>query len=397
MSRQLESTSPSCNGYEEQVSSQQPSSPLSPGIETANPSVAGPLKEDIEFCMRLLSEEVTTPQNTIFDDESGRNFYRMLWDQSEVGLLMGLHPLLMPSVQEQYLKQKESRDHFQYLEHVVDGYNDLWINAEPICGPKPKPDHARGLCESFLSDNQRRKLKTKSNGPSPYTMRDNMWFPYLTAEVKRAGEGLLAADRQNMHSVCIASRALVCLSQAANQPEKLHRRVLGFSISHDLDHVSIYVHYPEINQGKVAYYRWKLADYISIWEHKWTCYRFVENLDRVFLLIHIGLLKELLEEIPDSQEFPSGVDSYEANMGSGPESGLDVQRSLQNMIEILQQQVKEAKTREANLLAEKEQLRADLHAQMEKLTVDFYAKFEEQAAKSKQEADERVERLLASN
>jgi hypothetical protein len=357
-----------------------------------NESVAGPIKEDIEFCEKLLSEKVKIPQNTIFDDKSGWNFQQILRRRSEVGLLVDLHPLLMPSVGKQFLEEKEIPEH---LRHVVDGYNDLWTNAEPICGPRPTPDHARGLDWTFFSQSQYRKLRINPNGPSPYTMRDDMWFPYLTAEVKCVLQDLEVAKRQNMHSMCIASRALVSLSQAAGQPEKLHRRILGFSISHDLERLSIYGYYPEINQGKVAYYRWTVAEFNNIWENRWVCYSFVENLDRKFVPIHVNLLKELLERIPDPQELPPGadhkIDPYSA------ESALNLQTSLQNTIEILRQQQEEAKTRESGFQNTIETLRQQLQQQQEDAKTResrFQDTIETLRQQLQQDAKERDEKLF---
>ena len=180
-------------------------------------------------------------------------------------------------------------------------------SRQPIYGPKPQPDHARGLKWSTFSESQRRKLGVKPDEKSLYTAREDMYFPYLTAEIKCGNQALELADRQNMHSMCIALRAVVALSQAAGCPEKVHRRLLGFSISHELEGLRIYGYYPEI-EGKALYFRWPVAQ-LNIWakEDRWACYRFVENLDRDFLCIHTDRLMQLLSEIPDPEEYSSNV------------------------------------------------------------------------------------------
>lgn len=175
---------------------------------------AGPASEDIALCEQLLSQKQPTEppplQNTMFEDECIKDFLTALRNRSEARLLVDLHPLLMPCAENQHIKKDCGIDGInnKCLENVIDGYNDLWNQA--ICGPKPKPDHARGLKESTFSESQLRKLQswklpTKSNNTeksSPYAVRHDMYFPYLTAEIKSTCQHLEYADRANMHSMC---------------------------------------------------------------------------------------------------------------------------------------------------------------------------------------------------
>jgi hypothetical protein len=306
-------------------------------------SSTGPVPEDIELCKQLLllsQQQVTdTPpiQNTMFDDDCIGEFYKALQNRSESRILVDLHPLLMPCAENRHIKK--SGENHKSLENIIDGYNDPWNQA--ICGPKPQPDHARGLREPTFSESQLRKLRgkrTKNNTAttsSPYAVRYDMYFPYLTAEVKSDSQFLKYADRANMHSMCIALRALVCLSQAAGCPEKVHRRILGFSISHDLEMVRIYGYYPEIDpqHQKTSYFRWPVAKF-DIWqrENRWTCCRFVENLDWQFLPIHTGRVMVLLEEISSVAAEVDGVDLQIPGPRPGFSDG-DLQTDLRTIIE----------------------------------------------------------------
>ncbi|BDD57620.1 hypothetical protein MAP00_002971 [Monascus purpureus] len=376
-------------------------------------SPAGPTSKDVELCQRLLHQPVEIPRG-LFDDEFIEDFHNALRNRSEARLLVDLHPLLMPSAENLFIQGKDG------LKDVIDGYNDPWLKTEPIYGPKPQPDHARGLRWSTFSDNQRRKLGIKPDEKSLYAVREDMYFPYLTAEIKCGNQALEFADRQNMHSMCIALRAVVSLAEAAGRLGEVNRRLLGFSISHELEGVRIYGHYPEIGEDGIKYYRW-LVKQFNIWADgdKWACYRFVENLDRDFLPIHTDRLMRFLEEIPDPQELPFELDvdddissqsriwsqerpSY-SRAPSAQNRGL--QPELRSMIQTLQQQLEEQKlqqeqlsadqkAREEKLVAQLEQQREEQKAREEKLLAQLEQQREEQKTREA-EQKAREEKLLA--
>ncbi|EED11653.1 conserved hypothetical protein [Talaromyces stipitatus ATCC 10500] len=336
------------------------------------------------------SESVEIPRG-LFDDEFIEDFHNTLRNRSEARLLVDLHPLLMPSAENLFIQGKDE------LKNVIDGYNDPWLKTEPIYGPKPQPDHARGLRWSTFSDNQRRKLGIKPGEKSLYAVREDMYFPYLTAEIKCGNQALEFADRQNMHSMCIALRAVVSLAEAAGRLGEVNRRLLGFSISHELEGVRIYGHYPEIGEDGIKYYRW-LVKQFNIWADgdKWQCLRFVENLDRDFLPIHTGRLMRFLEEVPDPQELPFELESQERSSYSRAPSAQNrvLQPELRSMIQTLQQQLEEQKFQQ-------EQLSADQKAREEKLLAQLEQQREEQktreAEQKAREAEQkaREEKLLA--
>jgi hypothetical protein len=310
------------------------------------PSDAGLSLEDVALSERLLNRSADTPHGTLFDVEFIDEFHNALQHRSEARLLVDLHPLLMPSAENLFIQGREE------LKDVIDSYNDPWLKTEPIYGPKPQPGHARGLKWSTFSDSQRRKLGIRTEENSLYAVRGDMYFPYLTAEIKCGNQALEFADRQNMHSMCIALRAVVNLAQEAGCLEEVHRRLLGFSISHELEGVRIYGYYPEVVEGGIKYYRWPLKQF-NIWTEadKWACYRFVENLDREFLPIHRDRLMHLLQEIPDPQDVSLELD-IDDNTGSQSRIGHQerigysrapssqnrgLQPELRSMIQTLQQ------------------------------------------------------------
>ncbi|KAJ6126383.1 hypothetical protein N7523_001995 [Penicillium sp. IBT 18751x] len=360
-------------------------------------SSAGPMPDDIALCERLLSQPIDPPNGTLFADDYITDFHNALQNRSEARLLVDLHPLIMPSAENQYIQGNQS------LRDVIDGYNDPWLKTEPIYGPKPQPDHARGLKWSTFSESQRRKLGIKPDEKSPYTVREDMYFPYLTAEIKCGNQALELADRQNMHSMCIALRAVISLCQAAGCTEEVHRRILGFSISHELEGSRIYGYYPEVDDGKVSFYRWPVAQ-PNIWakENRWTCYQFVENLDREFLPIHTRRLMRILEGVPDPDEDGFGVDvdgldSQVSMVGLQERPGYrraassqnrSLQPELRMMVQTLQQQLAEQKEREEKREAERKEREVEQKEREEKLL----AQLEQQKLREEKREAERKER-----
>ncbi|KAJ5330568.1 hypothetical protein N7476_000351 [Penicillium atrosanguineum] len=370
-------------------------------------SSAGPMPDDLALCERLLSQPIEPPNGTLFADKHITDFHNALQNRSEARLLVDLHPLIMPSAENQYIQGNQS------LKNVIDGYNDPWLKTEPIYGPKPQPDHARGLKWSTFSESQRRKLGIKPDEKSPYTVREDMYFPYLTAEIKCGNQALELADRQNMHSMCIALRAVISLCQAAGCTEEVHRRILGFSISHELEGFRVYAYYPELDDGKVSFYRWPVAQ-TNIWakENRWTCYRFVKNLDREFLPIHTHRLMRVLEGVPDPDEDGFGVDvdgpdSQVSLVGSQEHPGYRRATSSQNrglqpelrmMVHTLQQQLAEQKEREETREAEQKEREEKREAEQKEREEKLLAQLEQQKLREeKREAEqkEREEKLLA--
>ena len=357
-------------------------------------SRAGPMPEDIAFCERLLHEPVEVPQGTLFDDEYLNNFQFALQNRSKERLLVDLHPLMMPSAENQFIRGKKS------LKNVIDGYNEIWEKSIPIYGPHPQPDHARCLRWTTFSEDQRRKFGIQPDESSLYTARDDMFFPYLTAEVKDMSQYLEFADRQNMHSMCIALRAVVSLYQEVGLAEELHRRILGFSISHDVRNFRIYGHYPEVEDGKVLFYRWLIADH-GIWskEHRWMCYRFVQNVDREFLPMHIERVMRILDQLPEpGDNASSGADALDfqvpflesqtglefARATSSQSGGL--QPGIRLMVQTMQQQLDDQKDRE-------EKRDAEYKERQEKREAEFKEREREQKVRDQLAADERKQLL----
>jgi predicted nucleic acid-binding protein len=60
-----------------------------------------------------------------------------------------------------------------------------------------------------------------------------MYFPFLTCEVKCGIAALDVADRQNAYSMTLAVRGVVGLFKLVKREKELYRKILAFFILHD--------------------------------------------------------------------------------------------------------------------------------------------------------------------
>jgi len=381
-------------------------------LETKNSfmrvSKAGIVDEDRTLCHRLLLADQPIPHESMFDDDRFEEFHSILQGRSEARVYLDLHPLLVPSAENLFISGQTT------VENLVQGYNDPWVKAIPFYGPRPQPDHTVGFRWSTFTNEQRWKLGIDPTAKSCYTAREDIYFPFLTSEIKCGKQALDLADRQNAHSMTIAVRAVVELFRKVGRAMEVHRNILGFSISHDDKTVRIYGHYPEIDGESTAYYRSTIKEFSysnDDGKERWTPYRFTRNVYEIFVPTHLERIKSAVDQLQDSVVEPlnSTLDfdeeyalSSQDVVSSGPESQAQgvflkpgtrkaggINAELRTMIQSLQQQLEqqrkeseqqrqeakqqleqqreEVKQREEILMAQLEQQRKDSEQQRKEL------------------------------
>jgi hypothetical protein len=133
-----------------------------------------------------------------------------------------------------------------------------------------------------------------------------MYFPFLTCEVKCGAAALDVADRQNAHSMTLAVRGIVELFRLVRREKELHREILAFSISHDDSSVRIYSHYPVINGKDTAYYRHPIHkfDFTALdGKEKWTAYKFTKNVYDIWMPMHFKRICSVIDNLPHNINF----------------------------------------------------------------------------------------------
>jgi len=286
---------------------------------------------------------------------------------------------MVPSVENLRIVGREEFD------GLIEGHNDIWAKSIPFYGPRPQPDHTYGFKWSNFSETQRQKLRIDPGEKSYYTAREDIYFPFLTSEVKCGKQGLDLADRPNTHSMTVALRGIVDLYRKANCASDVHRRALGFSISHDEHNARIYVHYPEIDGENTTYWRETIKE-LNLGDGKgranWTCGQFTLNACQIFAPALLARLRGVIDRLADpirptlelanlddlsvqsSQDDASAPESQDEGFRK-PRRATGLHVELRTMIQNLQRQLERQREESEQERKESEQQRKEMMTQME--------------------------------
>lgn len=185
------------------------------------PSKLGMLDEDKKLCERLLTSSQPIPLDILFGDDHFGAFHSNLRGRSEARTCTDLHPRVVPSVENLFICGR------QKFVGLIEGYNDAWIKSIPFYGPRPQPDRTFGFKWANFTEKQREKFKIQPTEKSFYTAREEIYFPFLTSEVKCGKQGPDLADKPNAHSMTITVRGIVEVHRQANRLQDVHRRGFG--------------------------------------------------------------------------------------------------------------------------------------------------------------------------
>ncbi|KAL8815177.1 MAG: hypothetical protein Q9191_008483, partial [Dirinaria sp. TL-2023a] len=149
-------------------------------------------------------------------------------------LLTGLETILADMKEGTQMDQTIRRDN-DISDGLLDTFQNLGITI-PIL-------HSVGFKRSAFND-ELRKLDPLIDSvleTSSFVANYRMYFPFL-AEVKCGAAALDVTNRQNVHSMTVAVRALAGLFRSVKREKELDRKTLASFISHDHRSVRIYGH-----------------------------------------------------------------------------------------------------------------------------------------------------------
>jgi hypothetical protein len=215
-----------------------------------------------------------------------------------------------------------------HLKALNESVNEGWNCAEPFCGPRPQPDYSVGFGRSAFANDQLEKLKPFV-GEVPDTFTSyfmatwQMYFPFLTCEVKCGAAALDVADRQNAHSMTLAVRGVVELFRMVKREKELHREILAFSVSHDHRTVRIYGHYPVLDGEKTTFYRHAVHtfDFTALdGKEKWTAYKFTKSVYNIWMPTHLKKICSVINDLPLDFKVSQQSEAGESGLSQGLES-----------------------------------------------------------------------------
>ena len=264
---------------------------------------------DKVFCQELVLQEQPVPKDSLFNDDLFESTCEDIANRNKARVMQDIGRLIVPAPEELF------RRGAKHLKHLIETVDENWIKSIPLVkGPRPQPDFAVGLKSSAFTSDQLKKLQP-SIGDWQTTSRlvatDEMYFPFLTAEVKCGNEALNIADRQNAHSAAVAANAVIELYKMVSRQDELHRRILTYSISHDNEAVRIYGYYALIEEKHAIFHRHPIEkfDFTSDdGKEKWTPYTFTRNVYDKFYPIHHNRICSAVDQLPNPEDL--AVDSF---------------------------------------------------------------------------------------
>ncbi|KAI9893015.1 MAG: hypothetical protein M1814_000899 [Vezdaea aestivalis] len=343
-------------------------------------SKQGLLMVELNFCDKLLSLSSNVPRDSLFGDDCLRKTCEKLGNQNEARVIQDIALLLVPSAEALATRDSKFPD---YLKETVDTQWDL---SFAVHGPKPYPDYAVGFGYETFSLEQQKKIGLYPCHKQNTLVKLDVYFPFLTRESKSVGQ-LNIADRQNAHSMTVAMKGLVDLFRLVKRQQDLHRKILGFSISHDCQTVSIYAHYPEIEGSETRYFRHLIRSYSfseSSGQSQWTSYKFTRAVYDKFVPRHIKRIKEAIDKITNPSGLSFGTEALSVadedssqrgsqnatpsqdqdQMPPPPVPALEISQ-LQRQLEAAEKQSKDAKKQMDLLVKQLEQQREEAKQQRE--------------------------------
>ncbi|KAI9804096.1 MAG: hypothetical protein M1825_001498 [Sarcosagium campestre] len=256
------------------------------------------------LCQTLLDTEQTVPQDSLFNDDLFRMVLEKVRNRNEARVMRDLSPLLIPSAEILHVRGATN------LKHIIETVDEGWIKSIPLVpGPRPQPDFSVGLKQTAFTSEQLKKLRPFIGDwqeTSRLVATDEMFFPFLTSEVKCGNEALNIADRQNAHNASVAVNAVVELYRAVSRQDELHQQILAFSISHDHRVVRIYGHFALTTGEDTRFYRHLINSFDIMaldGRNKWTTYKFTRNLYDTFVPIHLERICAVVDQLPDPEVF----------------------------------------------------------------------------------------------
>jgi hypothetical protein len=258
-----------------------------------------------ELCQKLLRSPQSLPKETLFEDGLFKKTLMSVKSRNEPRVVRDIAPLIVPPAE---ILAIRGATHLDILRETI---NAGWTNALPFCGPRPQPDYGLGFKREAFTSEQLQKLQpfigNELEDTSWVAATYDMYFPFLTSQVKCGASALDIADRQNAHSQTVALRNLIMLFRLMDRENELHQEICGFSVSHSDVDVRIWGHYPVIDGTNFTFYREPIAEFnispTADGDQRWKAYTFIRNVYDIWVPEHFERICSVIDMIPIDLDF----------------------------------------------------------------------------------------------
>lgn len=162
--------------------------------------------ESKELCHKLLKSPQSPPKDTLFEDDVFDGTLKLIKGRNETRVIRDIAQLIVPSAEVLAIR---GSTHLGILRETT---NAGWNNTIPFYGSRPQPDYSLGFKREAFTKEQLQKLQPFIGNDledcSYFAATYDMYFPFLTSEVKCGASALDIADRQNAHSQTVLLRGL---------------------------------------------------------------------------------------------------------------------------------------------------------------------------------------------
>jgi hypothetical protein len=261
--------------------------------------------ESKELCRKLLNSPQSPPKDTMFEDDLFDDTLESIKGRTENRVIRDIAQLIVPSAE---LLAIRGSKHLKILRETV---NAGWDRTIPFYGPRPQPDYGLGFKREAFTKEQLQKLQPfigyNWDDRSYFAATYDVYFPFLTSEVKCGASGLDIADRQNLHSQSVLLRGLFELFRLVGRKEELHNTINGFSYSHSDEDVRIWAHLIVMNGDGPEFYREPIARFCiretAQADNRWIGWTVTMNILDLWVTDHFKLICSAIDMLPTGLDF----------------------------------------------------------------------------------------------
>ncbi len=136
---------------------------------------------DKRHCQRLLEAAQSIPADTPFEEGRFETTCSKLRNENEARLIKDMTFLIVASAETLATCGATN------LNILFEKLNSSWCKCIPLIRPRPQPDYTGGFRATAFTEAQRNKLRPLVSGDKEecsVMARDDVYFPFLTCEVK---------------------------------------------------------------------------------------------------------------------------------------------------------------------------------------------------------------------